>query len=440
MKCISCSTDNNLKDRTANMGRCKSCNHQFVFEPTVMPTATKLTDPFFAKLILDLSANNTLFFTPRQLYYLLDKRLRSNATKGGLAGSIFATLIGFLPILFISFWSAGFFRVAYGVVAPILFFVYVAVVIWSAATGSVSRQFNRRARQNNIKMLKIWAAVLLLVGLPVSIIMQAPPGIFASIGLGLGAAWLSFDRQRQQSKIFDEFLIDRGQFDTWLKQWTSVNSPPAKILPEPQTMSLPAAPDPEVTAYSFDRVVVCNSIEIAQLLITNNFHFENNCAILTIDGYPQSIFEATMTMLRRNSDLKVYALHDCSPAGVQMISHLRQTENWFPDPNIPIIDVGIMPRQVMNNADVSTRQSSRAATAAQRLPAEVRASLNPEEIAWLNAGCYLDLESFPPQQLIQILQRAINDSRELGVVEGSDILFISSYGSGDGFYAAESFG
>jgi hypothetical protein len=440
MKCISCSTDNNLKDRTANMGRCKSCNHQFVFEPTAMPTATKLTDPFFAKLLLDLSANNTLFFTPRQLYYLLDKRLRSNATKGGLAGSIFAILIGFLPILFISFWSAGLFRIPYSVVAPILFFLYAAVIIWSAATGSVSRQFNRRARQDNIKMLKILAGVLLLVGMPVSIIMQAPLGICASIGLGLGAAWLSFDRQRQQSKIFDEFLIDRGQFDTWLKQWTSVNSPPVKILPEPQTMSLPAAPDPEVTAYSFDRVVVCNSIEIAQLLITNNFHFENNCAILTIDGYPQSIFAATMTMLRRNPDLKVYALHDCSPAGVQMISHLRRSETWFPDPNIPIIDVGIMPRQVMNNADISTRQSSRAATAAQGLPADVRASLNPEEIAWLNTGCYLDLESFPPQQLIQILQRAINDSRELGMVESSDTLFISSYGSGDGFYAAESFG
>ncbi|NER20059.1 MAG: hypothetical protein F6J86_09815 [Symploca sp. SIO1B1] len=30
-------------------------------------------------------------------------------------------------------------------------------------------------------------------------------------------------------------------------------------------------PDPDVTAYSFDRVVICQSDAIAQMLIANNF-------------------------------------------------------------------------------------------------------------------------------------------------------------------------
>ncbi len=405
-----------------------------------MPTATKLTDPFFAKLLLDLSANNTLFFTPRQLHYLLDKRLRSRSSKGGLVGSLVVIFGGLLPAAFMSFWISGFFRISFGVVTPIVLMTYAAILIWSAANKSVSRQVNRSARQDNIKILKILAGVLLLVGLPASIIAQTLLGIFGAIVLGSGAAALSFIQQRQQGEIFDEFLIDRGQFDIWLNQWASVNGQPEKILPAPQTVSLPAAPNPEVAAYSFDRVVVCNSVEIAQLLISNNFHFENNCAVLTIDGYPQSIFDTTMAMLRRNPHLRVYALHDCSPAGVQMLHCLRQENHWFPDPSIPIIDVGIMPRQIMNNVDPSLRQSSRAARAAQDLPTAVRTTLDPEDAAWLDIGCYLDLESFSPQQLIQILQRAISHSQELGDEAGSDLIIVDDYGSGAGYYAAESFG
>ena len=75
MKCINCLTENNLKARTANRGRCIRCNHQFAFEPARM-TGVKITDPMFAKAIADISVNDTLFFTPKQLFYLLDKRSR----------------------------------------------------------------------------------------------------------------------------------------------------------------------------------------------------------------------------------------------------------------------------------------------------------------------------------------------------------------------------
>jgi hypothetical protein len=439
MKCISCDTDNNLKDRTANMGRCKSCNHRFVFEPTAMPTATKLTDPFFAKLIMDLSANNTLFFTPRQLYYSLDKKLRSRESKMG--ANLVSIFIGFPVVIFLIFWISGFFHIPYSTVAPILFITYAALLIWGAAQNSISRQLNRRARQNNIQALKVLAGVLLLIGLPFSIITNTAAGIIAAIVLGCGAAWLSFDRQRRQSQIFDEFLIDREQFNTWLNQWISINNQPDNMLAEPRKIILPATPSSDVAAYSFDRVVVCNSIQVAQILINNNFHFENNCAVLTINGYPENIFVTTMEMLRRNPDLKVYALHDCSPTGVQIVSQLRHQDNWFPDTTIPIIDVGILPRQILSSLDATTRQSTRAASAAQQMSAEVRASLNTEELQWLESGCYLDLESFSPQKIIQILQKAINSNQALGVVENNNnIIIIDSYEPSANFYTIDSFG
>jgi hypothetical protein len=363
--------------------------------------------------------------------------LRSNFTKTNIAANPIAGIgCGLFTVVFLSIWIHGMFGVPLDLLIPMLLSLVTALGVWTIAENALSPQINRRMRQKSINLLKVMAGVILLAGVPISIIYQTPIGIISSIAIGISAIWLSSDRKHKQSKIFDTFLIQQHQFDEWLSKWNTINNSPEKILPPPQTSSLPAAPNPEVTAYSFDRVVVCDSPEIAQLLISNNFHFENNCAILTIDRYPQSIFDPTMEMLNRNPDLKVYALHDCSPQGLQLIRRLRDEEIWFPNPAIPIVDVGILPRQIMENIDVMTPQSIESAQSSQQLDPAIRDSLTPVELEWLDAGCYLELESFPPQKLIQILQRAISQSRELAVIEGGDILIMDS----PGFYTVENFG
>ena len=93
-----------------------------------------------------------------------------------------------------------------------------------------------------------------------------------------------------------------------------------------------------MTAYSFEGLVVSYSSSVAQLLIANNFHFENNCAILSITDYPQSIFCTTVQMLHRNPDLKVYGLQSCSPKGISLAHPLRTSENSFLNSNMTITD------------------------------------------------------------------------------------------------------
>jgi hypothetical protein len=99
MRCVRCNTDNNLRDRTANQGRCKNCHHQFAFEATsVTDYRFRFTDLFFAKAIADISANNTLFFTSKQLFYLLDTRLSRKNQQGAIGIKllgIFAIFLGF---------------------------------------------------------------------------------------------------------------------------------------------------------------------------------------------------------------------------------------------------------------------------------------------------------------------------------------------------------
>ncbi len=446
MKCIKCSTENSFQERTTNIGKCSNCQHPFVFEPTAMSPTTKITDFFFAQLLDEVSAKKTLFFTPHQLYYLLNKRLQSRTNQVSLVRDLFKYLVcGPLAAIALGFLGANFTDLPLDLLLAIFLSVYALGTVVTIAQRSVSPRLNRRDRQTKATVLSIVAAVLFLTALPVSIVAQSLLGMTTAIGAGLMAILLGLERRRLHTA--DDFLISKSQFEEYLQQWIKINGEPVKILFMSPLKILPMAKDSAPTnlnttiiAPSFDRVVVCNRSVVAQLLIRNNFPAENSCAVLTIDGYPEITFATTLAQLRRQPQLQVYALHDGSPHGVQLIHRLRQEEQWFPSTNIPIIDVGIMPRQVMKNLEMNTGQSAKVAHAARRLPAVVRNSLRPDELKWLERGCYLDLESFSTQQIIQILQWAIYESRQLNELDSDSLLNSDEAGAKVDFYLLENFG
>ncbi len=255
-------------------------------------------------------------------------------------------------------------------------------------------------------------------------------------------------RERFENKKPKKIIFEFHQINDWLHRWQRVNGAMAKILPPP-TVSKQIAPiSEEVKAYSFDRLVVCDSPQMAQFLLANNFHFEHNCAVLAIDKYPQPVFGTVMEMLRRNPELKVYALHDASPAGVHLAHRLRHEADWFRDsPTVQIYDLGLMPRQVFDRRLFVLQSEQFAHFARHNMLPEVRATLLPEEIAWLEAGNYVELESFAPQTLLRIVTNGIARSRDprardtLSDVGVADAYFIGYYGSGGSdVYIADNFG
>jgi hypothetical protein len=419
MKCIKCSAENNLQEQTSSIIKCKKCQHPFVFAANFIPPTTILNDLFFLQLLDEISAKKTLFFTPHQLYYLLNKRLQSS--KVSLSQDLFKYLVfGPLLIIAVSFLGAYILKLSIDLPITILISTYTLGVVITIAQSSISHRLNRRDRQIKAKTLKILAGLLLLVGLPISIATQSLLGITTTLGAGIMAILLNLEQQRQQYRLADSFLISKNQFEEYLSRWIAINGEPVKILSQKPMALLPPSPNSETTTYrlkaktyQFDRVVVCNRTAVAQILIRNNFQLENSCAVLTIDGYPADTFAATLAQLYRNPKLQVFALHDASPHGVQMVYRLRQEKMWFPNTTIPIIDVGMMPRQVMNNLDVSNGYSKKVAELSRRMPSTVRDSLQPAELEWLDMGCYIDLESFSSQQIIQVLQRAIDESSQL---------------------------
>ncbi|NES22025.1 MAG: hypothetical protein F6K41_24660 [Symploca sp. SIO3E6] len=447
MKCIRCDTDNELQDRTGNQGRCKNCNHPFAFDPTTMKAPLNFTDRFFLKVIQDISAQNTLFFTPKQLFYFLDRRLKQKGFGSVgllifryLFSNISYSIIGNITVLGIIF--SVFNNFVFSTSLPWIPFGWNLFCIYYLYNLSNSQKLTFRMRQLSTTLLKILGTFLLIIGIISSFYINSILIYWLTTIIFLIAFWLGFFQQRRIAQIPQTFLITGAQMEGWLDSWARANGSVARLLPPPSNTLSPASqnnlPDPDVTAYSFDRVVVCQSDAIAQMLIANNFHFEYNCAILSISGYPQGIFDTTMQMLHRNPLLQVFAFHDCSPQDMELVYQLR-TANWFPDNNIVIVDLGLSPRQILATKQGMFIQNSKASgQAAQHLPPHIRENLSQEELQWLEQGNFVELESFTPQRLMQILHRGIANSQQMDTVEDNSFILV---GDRDGYiYASESFG
>ncbi|MFM5929240.1 MAG: hypothetical protein ACKPCG_10955, partial [Dolichospermum sp.] len=426
-----------LKDRTANQGRCLKCNHPFVFEPTSMGTV-KITDSMFSKTLADISASYTLYFTPKQLLYFLDSRVRKKAFQP----------IGFwFSYLFLNVWVTGFVGRFTAAFIPNSFLVvnlvYQAVTIWYLFNNTNSSRLNNASRKASARNLQVLGVVILVVGISPSLFVLDSFSVFSIVViLGLLSIFLATRQLGKVQNLPQELLFSSIDLDSWLRKWQQINGKVDQVITSQQEQIAPKSINPDITAYSFDRLVVCDSANMAQLLIANNFHFENNCAILSITGYPQSIFSTTMEMLRRNPDLKVYAIHDCSPKGVSLVHHLRTSEKWFLNSNVTIIDLGLLPRQIIaSQGKMFIRFSSQLKDEAKKLSVDIRQSLTADELAWLHTGNFVELESFTPQKLIQVLRHGISGSLNLESDDSSIILIgDSGINSGNDLYMVESFG
>jgi len=256
------------------------------------------------------------------------------------------------------------------------------------------------------------------------------------------ALWLPPVRRWLQSQFPPQLKAEPKDVLQWLQRWEQNNGKVSKLLPPPAQPALPASVSKEVSAYSFDRAVICDRDEVAHFLIANNFHFENNCAVLSINGYPQSIFSTVLEMLHRNPQLKVYALHDASPVGVQLVHRLRTTPRWFAESQgLVIYDLGLLPRQVMKRS-MFVLQNASFAKQAKSLPDAVRSTLQADEIKWLEDGKMVELESLAPMTLLKLLRDGIAKSR-MPEDDGALVIIGDSgyYGGSDmSVYSVDSFG
>jgi hypothetical protein len=188
-------------------------------------------------------------------------------------------------------------------------------------------------------------------------------------------------------------------FNPLWSRYRTVHGDPKGLFLRPayKQEKVPEAMAADLSGFSFDRAVICDRSRTADMLIANNFHFENNCAVLTLDGYPEYAFDVVRQMLRENPMLTVYALHDCTPAGCRLAHKLATDPAWFKD-RAKVVDVGLRPSQAKKYEGFLRPYGGSGHFQ--------EAGTSATERAWL-AQWGLELAVLPPEQLIKRLHTAI---------------------------------
>src|SRR5205814_1245814 len=144
-----------------------------------------------------------------------------------------------------------------------------------------------------------------LLGLTVGLIVLAirypqmvSCGCISFVGLTVLSITAAVERRR------GPFVrVTRETFDKLWSRWRDVHGTPKGVIERAPDPPMPKNLESDIGDYSFDRAVITDRARTVDLLVANNFHFENNCAILSIDGYPKRPFLIIKKMLKKNPRL-----------------------------------------------------------------------------------------------------------------------------------------
>jgi hypothetical protein len=241
----------------------------------------------------------------------------------------------------------------------------------------------------------------------------------AAVTFGAYHAFIAFLNAKFQS-------INQSAFDLMWKRWIQVHGAPPSVITRMPQAPKPRIAESDIGDYSFDRAVICDRARTVDLLLANNFHFENNCAVLSIEGYPPGPFETVRAMLKRNPRLQVFVLHDCTPQGCAVAHRLKFDQSWFSG-GVRIIDVGLRPHQTQRFKGLFAKMQAGTVAATHGISAN--------EAEWLSKNA-LELAAIRPEQVLKRLFRAINHLPEEPLKDAKD--FSSDAGDSDGSF--DSFG
>lgn len=350
MRCIHCQTDNDYQSRVAKSQHCHQCGHALAFEPKTQ--SPRMSDPQFQKIIETASLDHQLFFTERQLWHMVNRWLNRHSLLGCIGKSSF-------------------------------FIVFILCMFYSM----VAQKLNVLERISRFEVVNL----LIIAGFTVVL-----PILF-----GLIIYLLFFSGKNHRPELsFETFRQE------YLDRWIAVHGQPEKLLLNPtQRPATRLTKEPDLTAYSFDRVLVTDSDEIAAILIANQFHVDSKCAVVSQNGYPNDIFDDLLQMLRRNPKLQVFALHDASLSGFKLLPTLRRRK-WFPGTYITLVDLGLRPNTVKQLKLFTLPGESGS------LAKDVRQQLKAPEIKWLERGYMAEVANIPPGLLMPALNRGMAQATE----------------------------
>ncbi|MGA2253707.1 MAG: hypothetical protein ABSG53_03520, partial [Thermoguttaceae bacterium] len=198
----------------------------------------------------------------------------------------------------------------------------------------------RRKKKSLAALGCAWVAALvcIIAGITAASFGGWPIVVASAVGLIIAASG-SLGRLKGNS-----LAVDVDTFNLMWSHWEKVHGAPSSVIVRQKQPQSPRPVEADIGDYSFDRAVICDRARTVDLLLANNFHFENNCAVLSIEGYPPGPFETVRRMLKRNPKLEVFTLHDATRDGCTLAYRLRTDPNWFAGGG-RVVDIGLRPSQ-----------------------------------------------------------------------------------------------
>ncbi len=86
----------------------------------------------------------------------------------------------------------------------------------------------------------------------------------------------------------------------------------------------------------------------------------------------------------------------------------------------------MLPRQIFKKKNLSIQQSDESAKLAKENLNAIENYLSDKEREWLNSGKFIELESFRPQKLIQIVTLGINKSKVYQKTDSERQIYLDS--------------
>lgn len=196
---------------------------------------------------------------------------------------------------------------------------------------------------------------------------------------------------------------------------------PNEVAPrELQPARRGAAREFDLESYGFDRVIVVQGDDIAEMLVANQFHFQHNAAIISIDGYPQHVANIVDQQLHQNPQTVVVMLHDASILGYAL------ADDWLSRRRLPhsrVIRAGLGPRQA---AKLEPKH--------EPMGQQTLRGVAGDDLSWLRKQS-VTLAALKPSQIMTLLfnaiQRRPGEAPQLASGHESDYLIVGSDGGYD---------
>ncbi|MFD7286077.1 hypothetical protein [Streptomyces sp. NPDC059863] len=201
---------------------------------------------------------------------------------------------------------------------------------------------------------------------------------------------------------FEEALRRHGAVPGLLEPAPAAASAPASGPAEvsgraPREPSEPSEPD--LYDYGLPRLLVCQSRQVARMLLANDVHLEAACPVFAADDLP--LDPRLVAGLGRVDGATVHVLHDASVDGIALTARVRDAH-----PGVRVSSMGLVPRHATALHLISPR-----GPAPGPGPLTLPAGLEARERDWLTEGRFAEVESVPPARLLRTVLRLVRGPR-----------------------------